>query len=85
MTNLRALRKRLGLTQAQFAERYHLTIAAVRGWEGARARRPQGGAAVMLRLIEREPETVARILVEASPGKPLRRRPARVAASGVSE
>jgi len=61
--NLRALRQRLGLTQAAFAERYHLSPRVVANWESGRDGL-RGAAATLLTLIEREPDTVARILSE---------------------
>lgn len=60
----RAIRARLGLSQAAFAARFGLSYDAVRAWEGGR-QRPRGSAATLLRLIERDPEEVARLLVEA--------------------
>jgi putative transcriptional regulator len=58
---IRALRQRLGLTQAAFAERYHISPRVVANWESGRDG-PSGSAATLLTLIEREPETIARIL-----------------------
>jgi putative transcriptional regulator len=55
-----ALRKRLGLSQAEFAMRYGLTRDAVRGWEAGK--RPQGGTLVLLRLIELEPDLIAKMI-----------------------
>jgi putative transcriptional regulator len=57
----RALRHRLGLTQVAFAERYHLSPRVVANWESGRDGL-RGAAATLLTLIERDPETVARIL-----------------------
>lgn len=55
------LRKRLGLTQEQFAARFGFSVATLRHWErGDRA--PHGAALVLLNLIDREPETVMRAL-----------------------
>ena len=59
--DLRALRRRLGLTQAQFAARFGFSAAAVRNWEQGR-RRPEGAARTLLKVIEREPDAVARAL-----------------------
>jgi putative transcriptional regulator len=58
---IRALRRRLGLTQAAFAARYHLSPRVVANWEGGRDG-PSGSAATLLTLIERAPDEVARIL-----------------------
>jgi putative transcriptional regulator len=61
---IRALRQRLGLTQAAFAERYHLSPRVVANWECGRDG-PSGSAATLLTLISRAPETIARILLSA--------------------
>jgi putative transcriptional regulator len=58
---VRALRKRLGLSQVQFARRFGFTLEAVRQYEQGR-RRPSGPAATLLRVIEADPEAVARAL-----------------------
>ncbi len=60
--NVRALRRRLGLTQADFARRYGFALTALRDWEQGR-RRPERSARVLLRVIEREPEAVERALL----------------------
>lgn len=56
-----AVRKRLGLSQAKFAQRFGLSHASVRDWEQHR-RRPDPAARVLLTIIEREPEAVERAL-----------------------
>jgi putative transcriptional regulator len=55
------LRRRLGLTQAAFAQRYHLSSRVIANWESGRDGL-RGAAATLLTLIERDPEAVARIL-----------------------
>jgi putative transcriptional regulator len=55
------LRRRLGLTQAGFAERFGLSLASVRDWEQGR-RRPDRTATALLRVIDRAPEVVAEAL-----------------------
>lgn len=62
--DVRAIRKRLGLTQAVFARRYNLTPARLRDWEQGRSR-PDGAVRAYLRVIEREPEAVERALSAA--------------------
>ncbi len=52
-----AIRKKLGLSQAQFADRYGLDKASVQQWEQGR-RRPERSARVLLRVIEQNPEAV---------------------------
>lgn len=58
----RTVRKRLGLSQAAFAARFHLPIGTLRDWEQNR-RRPDAPALAYLRVIAREPDVVARALV----------------------
>ena len=60
-TNLEDLRRRLDLNQREFARRYDLSLLSVRNWE-QRRRRPQGPAKILLALIDKEPETIQRIL-----------------------
>ena len=56
-----AIRRRLGLSQAEFASRFGFKLDALQNWEQGR-RRPEGAARAFLRVIEREPETVQRAL-----------------------
>ena len=59
--DVRAIRKRRGLSQAAFAVRYGFSPASIRDWE-QRRRRPEQAARVLLRVIDREPEAVERAL-----------------------
>jgi putative transcriptional regulator len=59
---VRALRARLGLTQAQFARRFGFTLDTVQQYEQGR-RRPSGPASTLLRVIEADPEAVVRALL----------------------
>ena len=56
-----AIRKRLGLSQGEFAARFGFKLDALQNWEQGR-RRPDGAARAFLRVIEREPEAVQRAL-----------------------
>jgi putative transcriptional regulator len=58
---VRLIRRRLGLTQEGFGERFGIPVATVRDWEQAR-RKPDAAVWSYLRVIEREPEAVARAL-----------------------
>jgi putative transcriptional regulator len=58
---VRELRTRLGLSQAQFAQQFGLTLDTVQQYEQGR-RRPSGPASTLLRVIEAEPEAVLRAL-----------------------
>jgi putative transcriptional regulator len=59
--NVRALREKLNLTQEQFAARFHLPLGTVRDWEQG-AHRPDKAAQVLLTVIARDPDGVARAL-----------------------
>jgi len=61
--DVKAIRRRLGLSQRQFAERFGFELDALQNWEQNR-RRPEGPARAYLRVIEREPEAVQRALAE---------------------
>jgi DNA-binding transcriptional regulator YiaG/uncharacterized DUF497 family protein len=64
---VRALRAKLRLTQLQFAQRYGFTLDAVQQYEQGR-RRPSGSAATLLRVIDVDPEWVARALRQRKTG-----------------
>jgi putative transcriptional regulator len=57
----KAIRSRLGLTQAAFATRFGFDLRAVENWEQGR-RQPERPARAFLRVIEREPDAVLRAL-----------------------
>jgi putative transcriptional regulator len=59
--SVRALRKKLKLTQEQFAARFHLPVGTVRDWEQG-AHRPDKAAQVLLTVIAKDPDAVARAL-----------------------
>jgi putative transcriptional regulator len=58
---VRALRQKLKLTQEEFAARFHLPLGTVRDWEQG-AHRPDKAAQVLLMVIARDPDAVARAL-----------------------
>jgi putative transcriptional regulator len=58
---VRALRLKLKLTQEEFAARFHLPLGTVRDWEQG-AHRPDKAAQVLLTVIARDPDAVARAL-----------------------
>lgn len=59
--NVRALRRRLGLSQQQFAARYGFSVETIRNYEQGH-RRPAGPARVLLKVIATEPDAVTRAL-----------------------
>jgi putative transcriptional regulator len=62
--DVRAMRQKLGMTQEVFAARYGLTLARLRDWEQGRSA-PDGAVRAYLKVIEKEPEAVARALATA--------------------
>jgi len=58
---VRALRAKMGLSQARFARRFGFTLDTVQQYEQGR-RRPSGPASTLLRVIEADPEAVMRAL-----------------------
>ena len=61
----KAIRTRLGLSQAEFARRYGLRLATLQDWERGK-RKPDTAARLLYRVIEREPEAVERALADFS-------------------
>lgn len=55
--DVKAIRERLGLSQAEFAHRFGFTTDSVQNWEQGH-RKPQGPARVLLKVIEKQPEAV---------------------------
>jgi putative transcriptional regulator len=61
VVDVRALRRRLGMSQERFARSFHLSVGTVRDWEQGRSV-PDRPARVLLKLIERNPEIVLKTL-----------------------
>lgn len=55
--DVKALRRRIDMTQEQFAARFGFSVATLRHWERG-DRSPQGPALVLLNVIERNPDAV---------------------------
>ncbi len=66
--DVRAVRMRLGLSQAKFAAHFGFSVDAVRNWEQGR-RRPDVAARAFLMVIDREPEAVQRALSVPAQGR----------------
>ncbi len=62
--DVKAIRKRFGLTQAEFAKRFGFPIGTLRDLEQGRAR-PEAATRAYLLVISREPEAVERALSAA--------------------
>ena len=63
--DVKAIRRRLGMTQDEFARTFGFTLHAVRNWEQGK-RTPAGAARVLLMVIAREPAAVVRALRRAA-------------------
>lgn len=59
--DVRAARKKLGLSQDRFALAFGVSASTVRKWEQGQ-RRPTGAARVLVRVIEKNPEAVRNAL-----------------------
>ena len=57
----RRVRKRLGLTQVEFARRIDVPHETIRNWEQGK-RCPTGAARTLLRVLDKAPETALRVL-----------------------
>jgi putative transcriptional regulator len=63
--DVRNVRQKMGLSQAQFATKFGLPPATLRNWEQGRAR-PDAPTRVLLAVIAKHPEAVEEVLNEAS-------------------
>jgi putative transcriptional regulator len=59
--DVQKIRKKLKLTQAEFAERYGFSLGSVRDWEQKR-KTPEASARMFLKVIEKRPDIVAEVL-----------------------
>ena len=59
--DVKAIRKKVGLTQLEFAAQYGLNPARVRDWEQGRSQ-PDGAVRAYLLVIDRDPEAVKKAL-----------------------
>jgi len=64
LIDVRAVRRRLGLTQSEFASKFGFQPATLKNWEQGRTR-PDGPARVLLTVIARHPEAVEDALRKA--------------------
>ena len=62
-SGVKALRRRLAMTQVEFAEAFHRPITTLRDWEQGRAT-PDAPARALLLAIERDPEVMRKLLAE---------------------
>jgi putative transcriptional regulator len=74
MPDAAALRRRLKLSQARFANRFGFSVATVRNWEQGRVL-ADGPARVLLAVIANEPNAVVRAL-QSVPNLEIRKKAA---------
>lgn len=61
--NVRAIRRKVGMTQDDFARHFGVSKRTVQDWE-QKHRSPSGAARAFLTVIDREPEAVRRALLD---------------------
>jgi len=59
--DIKAIRARAKMSQAQFARAYHLPLGTVKDWEQSR-RHPDAPARALLTIIERDPDHARQML-----------------------
>jgi putative transcriptional regulator len=59
--NVRRIRKKMSMSQSEFAEHFGVSVRTVQDWEQGR-RVPDGAARAFLMVIDGEPEAVHRAL-----------------------
>jgi putative transcriptional regulator len=69
--DVKAVRARLSLSQADFAALFGFTVNQIKDWEQGRSR-PLGGVRAYLLIIERDPELVLSLLHAVSQKKKAR-------------
>ncbi len=63
-TDVRAIRRAIGMTQGDFAKAYHFSLRTLQEWERG-AKRPSGPARTLLRAISVDPEGLRRAFAAA--------------------
>jgi putative transcriptional regulator len=67
--DVKAIRRQLGLSQAEFAQQFGFSVRTVQQWEQGRAI-PDRPARILLRVIETAPQAVERALTASAAGRP---------------
>jgi putative transcriptional regulator len=67
--NVKAIRHKLGLSQAEFAQQFGFSVRTVQQWEQGRAV-PDRPARILLRVIETAPQAVERALAAGAADRP---------------
>jgi len=65
VSRVKVIRRRLGMTQQEFADAFDIPVGTLRDWEQHRST-PDAPARALLRAIEREPDTMRRLLTRAA-------------------
>lgn len=68
--DVRAIRNRLGMTQARFSETFGFSLDAIKHWEGGR-RTPEASARTLLTVIDKNPAAVLTALNPAAFAPPV--------------
>ena len=63
--DVKAIRNRLGMTQAKFSDTFGFSLDAIKHWEGGR-RTPEAPARTLLTVIDRNPTAVLKALNPAA-------------------
>lgn len=58
MPDIKAIRAKTGLTQAQFANKLNISSRTLQNWEQG-TRHPTGAAITLMRLLEKQPDLIA--------------------------
>ena len=69
---LRRIRRRLGLSQEQLAERIHVSLASIRSWELGKSALA-GAEQALYRILDKQPEAALSALERQPPTKRRRR------------
>jgi len=60
--DVKAIREKMGLSQSSFANRFGLSVYSLRNWEQGK-RQPDPTARAYLKVIEKVPDIVVKVLV----------------------
>lgn len=69
VVDVKAIRNRLGMTQARFSHTFGFSLDAIKHWEGGR-RTPEAPARTLLTVIDKNPAAVLTALNPAASSKP---------------
>lgn len=60
-SDIKRTREQLGMSQAEFAQAFHLNLRTLQGWEIGKAK-PEGATVVLLWLIVHAPQAILKLL-----------------------